>query len=77
MAYRIVGHRIETQRSPSPEVLRRKFESSVCELHRADMSARRRAPIVPRRMVLGISQADAERLAVSDAARALAQLWNV
>jgi hypothetical protein len=77
MAYRIVGHRIEAHRSPSPEDLRRKFESAVCELHQADLGAKKRAPIVPRRLVLGISQADAEKLAVTDAARALAQLWKV
>jgi hypothetical protein len=76
MAYRIVGHRIEAHRSPSPEDLRRKFESAVCELH-ADMAAKKRAPIVPRRLVLGISQADAEKRAVTDAARALAELWKV
>lgn len=77
MAYKFVGHSIEAHRSPSPEDLRRKFESAVRELHRADLTAKKHAPIVPRRLVLGISEADAEKLAVTDAARALAQLWKV
>ena len=81
MPYRFSGHRIETQFAPSPEDLRRVFESSVCEIHRADLAAQKklqyRAPIVPRGRLLGISQAGAEKRALSDAARALAQLWKV
>jgi hypothetical protein len=81
MPYRFSGHRIETQLAPSPEDLRRVFESSVCEIHRADLAAQKklqyRAPIVPRGRLLGISQAGAEKRALSDAARALAQLWKV
>ena len=76
MAYRIVGHRIESQPSLNPEALRRKFESAVCELHPADF-AKKRQPIVPRRKVLGISQADAEKRAVKEAAQALAVLWKL
>jgi hypothetical protein len=67
--------------APSPEQLRRVFETSVCEIHQADLAAKKRAqyraPIVPRATILGISQADAEKRALSDAARALAQLWKV
>jgi hypothetical protein len=77
MAYRIVDHRIEPQRSLSAEDLRRKFESAVCELHPADFGAKKRMPIVPRRRVLGISQADAEKRAVTEAAQALAVLWKL
>jgi hypothetical protein len=77
MAYKIVDHRIEPNRSLSAEDLRRKFESAVCELHAADFDAKKRLPIVPRRKVLGISQADAERRAVVEAAQALAVLWKL
>jgi hypothetical protein len=77
MAYKIVDHRIEPQRNLSAEDLRQKFESAVCELHPADFAAKKRLPIVPRRKVLGISQADAEKRAVSEAAQALAVLWKL
>jgi hypothetical protein len=81
MAYKIAGHRIEDYRSPSAEDLRRLFETASCDLHQADLAAKKqvkyRSPIVPRRMVLGISQADAEKRALSSAARALAELWKV
>lgn len=79
MAYKIAGHSIEAQ--PSPENLRRVFETAVCEIHRADQAAKKtlqyRAPIVPRARILGLSQAGAEKRALMDAARALAQLWKV
>lgn len=81
MAYKIAGHRIEEQRPPSAEDLRRVFETAVCDLHEADLAARKRvkyrSPIVPRRMVSEISHADAEKRALSSAARALAELWKV
>jgi hypothetical protein len=81
MAYKIAGHRIEEQRPPSAEDLRGVFETAVCDLHQADLAARKRVkyrcPIVPRRMALGISQADVEKRALSSAARALAELWKV
>jgi hypothetical protein len=81
MAYRIVGHSIEAQPAPSPENLRRVFETAVCEIHHADLAARKRlqhqTPIVSRARILGLSQAGAEKRALTDAARALAQLWKV
>lgn len=81
MASKFVQHHIEGQGSPSPEVLRRVFETAVCEIYQADLAARRRSqyrtPIVPRTRILGISKDSAEKRAVSDAARALAQLWKV
>jgi hypothetical protein len=82
MASRIVGpNNIQTHRSASHEDLRRVFETAVCEIHQADLAVKRslqyRAPIVSRARLLGISQADAEKRALSDAARALAQLWRV
>ena len=81
MAYKILNQSIEAHRPASSEDLRRKFETAVCELHQADLAARKRlqyhSPIVPRRRSLGMSQADAEKRAVLDAARALAELWKV
>jgi hypothetical protein len=72
---------VEAQPSPSPEDLRRVFEAAVCEIHQADVDAKKRmqyrAPIVSRAKILGLTQAGVEKRAVSDAARALAQLWKV
>jgi hypothetical protein len=74
MAYRIVGHRIEPQRMPSADALKREFETAVCELHDSNLTLqKKRLPIVQR---AGFS-VDAEKRALSDAARALAQLWKV
>jgi hypothetical protein len=81
MAYRIAGHSIETQHFPSAEDLRRVFDSAVSEVHQADLAAKKRlqyrSPIVARARILGLSQAGAEKRALTDAARALAQLWKV
>jgi hypothetical protein len=81
MAYKIAGHSIEVQRSPSAEDLRCAFERAVCDIHQADLAAKKRlqyrSPIVPRARILGLSQAGAEKRALTDAARALAQLWKV
>ncbi len=53
----------------------------MCDIHQADLAAKKklqyRTPIVQRGRILGISQAAAEKRALSDAARALAQLWKV
>jgi len=71
---------MEAQRSPSAEDLRRVFETAVCDIHQADLADKKRqyrTPIVQRGRILGISQAAAEKRALSDAARALAQLWKV
>ena len=66
---------------PPPDDLRRVFETAVCDIRQADLAAKKklqyRTPIVQRGRVLGVSQAAAEKRALSDAARALAQLWNV
>jgi hypothetical protein len=82
MAPKIAGHSIELHRSLSADDLRRVFETAVSELHEADLAARerllrRRTPIFQRRTIFGISQADADKRALTDAARALAQLWKV
>jgi hypothetical protein len=69
-----------TGRLPSPEDLRRAFETAVCELQQADRAvkkgARYRMPIVSRGRIVG-TKASAEKRALTDAARALAQLWKV
>jgi hypothetical protein len=81
MASRITAYRIEESRLSSAEDLRRAFDTALCEIHQADLAARqklqRRMPIVQRAKRLGISQADAEKRALLDAVRALAQLWRV
>jgi len=81
MPSRIAPQHIETQRPPSPEDLRRVFETAVCEIHQADRAAQKKqrysAPIVPRATILGLSKDGAEKRALTDAARALAQLWKV
>ena len=57
------------------------FETTLCDIRQADLAAKKRlqyrTPIVQRGRVLGVSQAAAEKRALSDAARALALLWNV
>jgi len=81
MAYKMTQNHIESQHSPSAEDLKRVFESAVCEIHQADVEAKKRlqyrTPIVSRARILGLSQAGAAKRALSDAARALAQLWKV
>jgi hypothetical protein len=81
MAKTMAGRRIEHYRSPSADDLRRVFERAVSELHEADSAARKRlwhrTPIVQREEILGNSQANGEKRALTDAARALAQLWKV
>jgi hypothetical protein len=80
MAYKM-DHRVEGHRTLSAEDLRRVFEAAVCGLRPADVTARKRLhyhlPIVPRGRDSRISQADAEKRALSDAARALPLLWKV
>ncbi len=53
----------------------------MCEIHQADVEAKKKllygVPIVSRARILGLSRAGAEKRALSDAARALAQLWKV
>lgn len=81
MPYRMTSQHIEAQRGPSPDDLKKVFKMAVCEIHQADIDAKKRiqygAPIVSRARILGLSQAGAEKRALSDAARALAQLWKV
>jgi len=79
MAPKIAGRCIDSHRSLSAEDLRRAFETAVCDLYEADSAAKKRyrTPIVQRGDIWGISQANSVERALRDAARALAQLWNV
>jgi hypothetical protein len=79
MASKIAGQIIAPYRSLSADDLRRVFETAVGALYE-DLAAKKRlqyrSPIV-RRGIFGISRADMEKRALTDAARALAQLWKV
>lgn len=81
MAATIAGHRIDGYQSHSAEDLRRMFESAICQLHEADFTGGKRlqyrTPIVQRGAILGTSQANREKRALMEAARALAQLWKI
>jgi hypothetical protein len=77
MASRAAAQSIEMHRPPSADDLRHAFELAVCEIHRADTASMKCAPIVSRAKLLGLSREKAEKRALSDAARALAQLWKV
>ena len=62
----------------SPENLRQVFETAVVEIHQAE-DAGRRLPIVQRNRPASAFNCprSTEKRAVSDAARALAQLWKI
>jgi hypothetical protein len=75
-----VINKLDLQNAPSPKNLQQVFESAVCEIHQVEASAQRvryKTPIVQRVSAAPVSRADVERRAVSDAARALSQLWKV
>jgi hypothetical protein len=75
-----VTNKFDRQNAPSAKNLQQVFETAVCEIHQLETSAQRvryRTPIVQRVQVAPVSRADAEKRAVSDAARALSQLWKV
>jgi hypothetical protein len=60
--------------------LKRTFENAVRDIYQASLPgkpSRYRMPIVQRRKTVLESQANTEKRALSDAARALAQLWKV
>ncbi|HEV2398375.1 MAG TPA: hypothetical protein VGS27_15640 [Candidatus Sulfotelmatobacter sp.] len=61
--------------------LKRTFENAVRDIYQAGLNgkvSRQRLPIVQRASTLSNeSRANAEKRALSDAARALAQLWKV
>ncbi|MGA2417242.1 MAG: hypothetical protein ABSF59_22535 [Candidatus Sulfotelmatobacter sp.] len=80
MAHRIADRHLEGQRETSPEALRQVFEAAVCDIYHADLAPKKpryRTPIAQRKGFLGVSKDGAEKRALADAARALAQLWKV
>jgi hypothetical protein len=80
MTPKIQGRGIEPNRPHSANDLRRAFENAVCELRKADAAKkglRYYTPIFQRRDILGRSQDNTEKRALTNAARALAQLWKI
>ena len=58
--------------------LQRTFENAVRDIYQTGAKAPSyRMPIVPRARVAAESSADTQKKALSDAAKALAQLWKV
>ena len=60
--------------------LKRTFESAVRDIYQTSLTgkpSRYRTPIVQRAKTFSESAANAEKRALSDAAKALAQLWKV
>jgi len=60
--------------------LKRTFENAVRDIYEADLSRKasnHRRPIVQRPRMPAESSANTQKRALSDAAKALAQLWNV
>jgi hypothetical protein len=80
MTPKIVGHRIEAN-SNSADDLRRMFNTAVCQLHQANQAVKKTlqygTPIFQRRNIVNVSQEGQDKRAVSEAARALAQLWKI
>ena len=63
--------------APSAEDSRQKFESAIAQIQQS-ASAPHRAPIaVSRRPLSAVDNQATEKRALTDAARALALLWNV
>jgi hypothetical protein len=58
--------------------LRRTFESAIAQVRRSDepLSASKK-PIFVRKATVPLRSDDMEKRALTDAARALAQLWNI
>jgi hypothetical protein len=80
MAFRLSASTGELHRPLPADDLRRAFESAVGDLREADRALKKRlhrTPIVQRPGILGISRETVEKRALTDAARALAQLWKV
>jgi len=60
--------------------LKRAFESAVRDIYEADLAGKRsnyRRPIVQRPRVVAESSASTQKKALTDAAKALAQLWKI
>ena len=70
-----------TEKSPAPaDNLKRAFERAVNDIYQAGLTGKvsqYRTPIVQRAGTAMSASLDAKKRAVSDAAKALAQLWKV
>jgi hypothetical protein len=81
MANKMTVSSLQGHGMQSADDLRRTFETAVCELYQPGLAVQKnlqyRMPIVQRRKLAEASPANAEKRAMSDAARALAQLWKV
>ena len=81
MASKFSINRISVPSPASPIDLKRAFENAVREIHRADVASgskpRYGMPIVPKAKLSNLTRGDSEKRALTDAARALAQLWKV
>jgi hypothetical protein len=80
MTPKVPGRGIGPNRPHSANDLRRAFENAVGELREADAAKkglRYYTPIFQRRDILSTSQGHTEKRALTDAARALAQLWKI
>ena len=75
-----MSHKIAEPEVTSPANLRLVFEAAVEDIYQKQpltAQVRYGAPIVPRRATVLSCHADREKRALSDAARALAQLWKL
>ena len=61
----------------SPNELRRAFERAISNTKGDNSSSPSRRPIAFRKGTLGLSKEAEEKKALTDAARALAQLWDI
>lgn len=65
---------------PVPGNLKRKFENAVRDIYEAGLpgkSSRQRMPIFQRSVTAADGGINAEKRALADAAKALAQLWKI
>jgi|HubBroStandDraft_3_1064219.scaffolds.fasta_scaffold502892_1 hypothetical protein len=57
--------------------LRRTFETAIAQIQQGAERCQSKTPIAPRRQTTMPGDQSAEKRALKDAARALAQLWNI
>jgi len=57
--------------------LRRTFETAIAQIQQGGERSRSKTPIAVRRQTVLPGDQTAEKRALTDAARALAQLWNI
>lgn len=68
---------VKLANAASPDDLRRAFERAISTTRGGNPSAPSRQPIAFRKGTISLSQEAAEKKALTDAARALAQLWDI